>query len=130
MTTFCDTLFDLHIVAISVQDHGIAPKGMKNRQFRVQKMMETLTVTPKPEAFAFMEDEIPQRFLRMKSAARAAKRQLPSAKVLLMDTSIDAILGCLKDPSIKESDPILAVNIGNGHTIAAIVSRGEITAIM
>ena len=130
LTAFGETLSDLDVVAIAVQDHGVSPKGMKNRQFRVQKMMETLTVTPKPEAFAFMEDEIPKHFLRMKSAARAAKRQLSSVKVLLMDTSIDAILGCLKDPSIKDSDPILAVNMGNGHTIAAIVSRGEITAIM
>ncbi|MQY78038.1 MAG: hypothetical protein GH151_02410, partial [Bacteroidetes bacterium] len=51
-------------------------------------------------------------------------------RVLVMDTSPDAILGCLMDPVVKNADPILAVNVGNGHTMAAIVSKGEITAVL
>ena len=47
-----------------------------------------------------------------------------------MDTSPDAILGCLMDPAVEDADPILAVNVGNGHTMAAIVSKGEVTAVL
>jgi uncharacterized protein (DUF1786 family) len=47
-----------------------------------------------------------------------------------MDTSPDAILGCLIDPAVEDADPVLAVNVGNGHTMAAIVSKGEVTAVL
>ena len=66
----------------------------------------------------------------MKSAARASKRQLPKAKTLLMDTATDAILGCLNDVDAKQSRQFLVVNVGNGHTIAALISNGNITGIL
>lgn len=125
-----ETLSDVDVVAVAVQDHGVSPKGMSNRQFRIEKMKQLLEKNPKPEAFAFTEAEIPAHFLRMQSAAQASRRQLPGAKVLLMDTSPDAILGCLKEPAVEEADPILAVNVGNGHTMAALVAKGKIVAIM
>jgi uncharacterized protein (DUF1786 family) len=127
---FGETLSDVDVVAIAVQDHGVFPKGMSNRRFRIEKMKQLLEGNSRPEAFAFTEDEIPQHFLRMRSAAQTSRRQLPSARVLLMDTSPVAILGCLKDPSVEKVDTILAVNVGNGHTMAAIISSGEIIAIM
>jgi uncharacterized protein (DUF1786 family) len=127
---FGDTLSDIDFVAVAVQDHGVSPKGMSNRRFRIEKMKQLLERNPKPEGFAFAEDEIPRRFLRMKSAAQASRRQLPNARVLLMDTSPAAILGCLKDPAVEKTDPILAVNVGNEHTMAAIISSGKIMAIM
>jgi uncharacterized protein (DUF1786 family) len=130
LTRSGETLSDVDVAAIAVQDHGVFPKGMSNRRFRIEKMKQLLERNPKPEAFAFMEDEIPQHFLRMKSAAQAARRQLPGARVLLMDTSPDAILGCLKDPAVEKVDSILAVNVGNGHTMAAIISSREIVGIM
>lgn len=130
LTLSGETLSDVDVVAVAVQDHGAFPKGMSNRRFRIEKMKQLLERNPKPEAFAFMEDEIPQYFLRMRSAAQASRRQLPSARVLLMDTSPNAILGCLKDPTVEKTDPILVVNVGNGHTMAAIISSGEIGAIM
>jgi len=49
---------------------------------------------------------------------------------LLMDTAPAALLGCLQDSHVKEADPVLAVNVGNGHTIAAIISNGEVTGIV
>lgn len=127
---FDETLSDLDVAAIAVQDHGVFPKGMSNRKFRVQKMKELLKESPRPETLAFTEEEIPAYFLRMKSVALASRRQLPRAKVLLMDTSPDAILGCLKDPVVEKADPVLAVNVGNGHTMAAIISDGNIVGVM
>lgn len=127
---FGENFLDIDFVAIAVQDHGVFPKGMTNRAFRISKMKEMLNNNPKPEVFAFKESEVPSYFLRMKSAVRASKNQLPSAQVVIMDTSPDAILGCLMDPSIKDADPILAVNLGNGHTMAAIISKGEVIALL
>jgi len=127
---FGETFSDIDFVAIAVQDHGVFPEEMSNRRFRINKMRELLEKNPKPEAFAFRENEIPPYYPRMKSAVHASKRQLPNARVLVMDTSPDAILGCLMDPVVKNADPILAVNVGNGHTMAAIVSKGEITAVL
>jgi len=127
---FGETFSDIDFVAIAVQDHGVFPEEMSNRRFRINKMRELLEKNPKPEAFAFRENEIPPYYPRMKSAVHASKRQLSNARVLVMDTSPDAILGCLMDPVVKDADPILAVNVGNGHTMAAIVSKGEITAVL
>ncbi len=127
---FNESPSDVDVVAVAVQDHGVFPKGMSNRRFRIQKMKELLKDSPKPETLAFREDEIPSHFLRMKSAALASRRQLPRAKVLLMDTSPAAILGCLKDPVVEKADPLLAVNVGNGHTMAAIISDGKIAGVM
>ena len=47
-----------------------------------------------------------------------------------MDTSPDAILVCLMDSSIKIIDPLLVVNLGNGHTMAAIISKGDVNAVL
>ena len=127
---FGETFSDIDFVAIAVQDHGVFPEKMSNRVFRINKMRELLEKNPKPEAFAFRENEIPPYYLRMKSAVYASKRQLPNARVLVMDTSPDAILGCQMDPTVEDADPLLAVNVGNGHTMAAIISKGEITAVL
>jgi uncharacterized protein (DUF1786 family) len=130
LVAFEETLLDLDMVAIAVQDHGVFPKGISNRKSRLQKMREILTKNPKPEALAFIDNEIPSCFLRMQSAARASKRQLPKPKTLLMDTATDAILGCLNDIDTKRSRQLLVVNVGNGHTIAALISDGNITGIL
>jgi uncharacterized protein (DUF1786 family) len=66
----------------------------------------------------------------MLSGVQASKRQLPDARVMTMDTSPAAIEGCLVDPSVTELDPVMAVNVGNGHTMAAIISDGRILGIV
>jgi len=130
LTEFSETLSDVDVVAVAVQDHGVFPKGMSNRRFRIQKMKELLKGSPKPENFAFREKEIPSYFLRMRSAAQAIRRQLPNAEILLMDTSPDAILGCLRDKSVEKANSVIAVNVGNGHTMAAIISEGNIVGVL
>jgi len=127
---FGETFSDIDVVAVAVQDHGVFPKGMSNRRFRIQKMKELLKDNSKPENLAFGEGGIPPYFLRMRSAAQASRRQLPKAKVLVMDTSPDAILGCLKDKTVEKAILIMAVNVGNGHTMAAILSEGNIVGVM
>lgn len=127
---FGETLDDVDVVAVAVQDHGVFPKGISNRKFRIQMMRDLLKENPKPETLAFKEEDIPSCFLRMKSAAQASRIQLPEAEVLVMDTSPDAILGCLKDPLSEKADSVLAVNVGNGHTMAALILNGEIVGLL
>ncbi len=127
---FGEPFTDIEYVAIAVQDHGVFPEKMSNREFRINKIKEMLEKNPRPEEFAFLENEIPEYYPRMKSAVNASKRQLPSAKVLVMDTSPDAIIGCLMDPAIENLDSIMAVNVGNGHTMSAIIINGEITGVL
>ncbi len=129
LTQLGEPLSDVDVVAVAVQDHGVFPKGTSNRRFRIHKMKELLEKNPRAENLAFKEDEIPPCYLRMRSAAQASRRQLPKAKVILMDTSPAAILGCMKDPFVEDADPILAINVGNGHTMAAIISDKEIVGI-
>ncbi len=125
-----ESLSNVDIVALAVQDHGVSPKGISNRKFRIHTMKKLLERNPRPESLAFWEDEVPSRFLRMKSAVRSSKRQLPKAKVLVMDTSPAAIFGCLEDPAVKERDRVLTINVGNGHTMVAIMTRGRIVGLI
>lgn len=130
VSKFDETLMDVDVVAIAVQDHGVFPKDMSNRQFRIRKIHDVLTQNPSPERLAFLEDDIPPCFLRMRAAAHSSRSQLPNAKVLLMDTAPAAVLGCLQDSAVSNRDPILAVNVGNGHTMAAIISGNQVIGIM
>ena len=130
LAQYGEPLEDIDIVAVAVQDHGVAPSEISNRRYRIENMRKTLESNPKPEALAFLESEIPPHYLRMQSVVRATKNQLPHTAILLMDTSPDAILGCLKDETSEKARNVLAINVGNGHTMAALISDGTITGIM
>ena len=130
MKGFGETLKDVDVVAVAVQDHGVFPKGINNRKLRIQMMRDLLKEKQKPETLAFKEEDVPSYFLRMKSAAQASRRQLPKAEVLLMDTSPDAVLGCLKDPLLEKVNSVLAVNVGNGRTMVALLLNGEIVGLL
>ncbi len=112
------------VVAIAVQDHGVSPKGVSDRAFRFENMERMLRKDNRPETFHFLEESIPAYSLRMKSAVAAVKRAL-SVPVLVMDTCFSAILGCLDDVT----GPSLVVNVGNGHTIAALLLERRIEAL-
>ena len=124
------SLSDVDVTAIAVQDHGVSPEGISNRRFRMEKMREQLSRRRRPEDLAFKEDEVPIYFIRMSSAIRASKSQFPNSKVIVMDTSLAAIAGCLQDPLVAEEESVLVVNMGNGHTLAAIILKGEVGGIM
>jgi uncharacterized protein (DUF1786 family) len=125
-------LSQVEVAAIAVQDHGTSPPGMSNRRFRLQSMKEALAKDPRPASLAFLADRIPDSHLRMRAAAEASRKQLPEARPLLMDTSLAAISGCLVDPVVagRPEEPILCVNLGNGHTMAALLREGRILALM
>ncbi len=112
------------VIAIAVQDHGVSPKEVSDRAFRFENMERMLRSDHRPETFHFLEDSIPDCYLRMRSAVKAVKR-FSSARVLVMDTAFSAILGCLQETS----GPCLIVNAGNGHTIAALLIEKRIEGL-
>lgn len=115
---------NVDVIAIAVQDHGVSPKGVSDRAFRFEKLEAMLRKDNRPEAFHFVEDSLPGYYLRMKSAVKAVRRTSP-AHVLMMDTSFSAILGCTDEVT----GPSLILNVGNGHTIAALLIEGKIEGI-
>ena len=116
--------FKVDAVAIAVQDHGVAPKGVSDRAFRFANMERMLREDNRPEMFHFLEDSIPEYSLRMRSAVTAIRRA-SSSRVLVMDTCFSAILGCLDEVN----GPSIVVNVGNGHTIAALILERKIEAL-
>jgi uncharacterized protein (DUF1786 family) len=115
---------EVDAVAVAVQDHGVAPKDVSDRAFRFEKTEAMLRRDNRAESFHFEEGSIPGYYLRMRSAVGAVRRS-SSAPVLVMDTAFSAVLGCLDEVT----EPSLVVNVGNGRTIAALVSDRRVEGI-
>ncbi|MGZ3514732.1 MAG: DUF1786 family protein [Thermodesulfobacteriota bacterium] len=116
--------FEIDTIAIAVQDHGVSPKGVSDRAFRFSNIERMIREDNRPEMLHFLGDSIPEYYLRMRSAV-AAVRRTSSARALMMDTCFSAILGCLDEVT----GPSLVVNVGNGHTIAALLVEKRIEAL-
>lgn len=117
--------FDIELpgdVAVAVQDHGYSPQR-SNRIVRFEHMAEAIRAGGRLEEFAYREP--PQIMTRM----LAVKDYLAKLgfSPLLMDTGPAAIFGAALDPRARE--PAMVVNFGNGHTVAAILCEGRITAL-
>ena len=126
LNAYGETLKDVDVVAVSVKDHGAPTGKMTNREFRMKTIHEMLKDNPDLKRFLLKENNVPGFFFRMKSAVNASKDYLPNAEVVLMDTSPSAVTGCLMDDRVSKTSPVLAVNVGNGHTMAAVVSGARI----
>ncbi len=107
-----DISFDA--IAVAVQDHGVAPKGVTDRENRF-RMLET-RVGSALESFAFF-DHVPVSLSRMYSLFNSL-RSWYSGHILMMDTGPAAILGSLEDERVRTHRNRLCINVGNGHTIA------------
>ena len=118
-----DTVFD--VIAMAVQDHGVAPQGVTDRENRFQLIEEK--VGSGIESFAYL-DEVPQNLSRMRSLYRSVKRW-HDGHILVMDTGPAAILGSLEDERVKEKKTAVCVNVGNAHTIAMSMNDGQIAGV-
>jgi uncharacterized protein (DUF1786 family) len=114
-------------LAIAVFDHGNAPPGYSDRQFRFDYLTERIQAQNRLSAFAFPADQIPGRMTRMQAVARSAPQGgLP---VMLMDTAPAAVLGALEDRRVGDRRPVFVVNIGNFHTLAFRLGHGGIEGV-
>jgi uncharacterized protein (DUF1786 family) len=115
-------------LAVAVFDHGNAPPGYSDRQFRFDYIAERInsfrpatsdlrlpTSVPQLARFAFRREDIPARMTRFEAVAQSADFDGP---MLLMDTAPAAVLGALEDPRVHSHERLLIANIGNFHTLA------------
>ena len=113
ISNLCETieepLDEIDFLAIAVQDHGIAPNGMSDRQFRINTIKEALKEAPYPWGLAFLGNEVPSYYPRMKSIITEAENFLNNTPSLVMDTSAAAILGALQDENAKKNPNVLSL---------------------
>lgn len=116
------SLDDLAGAAVAVFDHGAAPPGYSDRQFRFDYLADRL-VPPDDQPLggrlsrlAFRRGEIPEEMTRL-LAVEASASDL-DAPLMVMDTAPAAVLGATLDPAVRERERVLVANVGNFHTLA------------
>jgi uncharacterized protein (DUF1786 family) len=114
--------------AVAVQDHGNAPEK-SNRVYRFELLRELIEKGGELENFVYRPEEISEAFTRMKAQADSLLKATGKQKIraVFMDTGPAAIFGALADPAAVQ--PSVVVNIGNGHTLGALVNENRITAV-
>jgi len=130
MASFKRSIEDLNVifpgdlaVAVAVQDHGVAPKGMSDRAFRFKQIGDKIRKGATFKDFIFMKKT--PLYSRVSAVIRSLNDE-GFKDVLVMDTKIAGIFGGL----YEEPLPAIAIDVGNGHTTAASVSEdGTIAGI-
>ena len=123
--TFADygvSLNDLEAIAVAVFDHGNAPAGVSDRQFRFDYLDERIREKNSLSAFAYLSNDIPKIMTRLQSVADSA-RELP-CPLMVMDTAPAAVLGADFDPVVAKRERKIIVNVGNFHTLAFRLGDG------
>ena len=116
------SLADLAGAAVAVFDHGAAPPGYSDRQFRFDYLAERLQPVDDPSlggrlsSLAFRRGEVPDKMTRL-LAVEASARDL-DAPLMVMDTAPAAVLGATLDPRVRELERVMIANVGNFHTLA------------
>ena len=116
--TFTDygvSLKDLAAVAVAVFDHGNAPPGISDRQFRFDYLDERIRAKNSLSAFAFPSSEIPAIMTRLGAVADSARNL--DCPLVVMDTAPAAVLGANFDPVVAERKSKIICNVGNFHTL-------------
>jgi uncharacterized protein (DUF1786 family) len=109
-------LNDLEAIAVAVFDHGNAPAGVSDRQFRFDYLDERIRAKNSLSAFAYVSDKIPRIMTRLQSVADSAG-DLP-CPLVVMDTAPAAVLGANFDSFVATRKRKIVCNIGNFHTLA------------
>ena len=119
---FGASLNDLGAIAVAVFDHGNAPAGISDRQFRFDYLDERIKAKNSLTAFAYLSNDIPTIMTRLQSVADSADR-LP-CPLVVMDTAPAAVLGANFDPAVAKRERKIIVNVGNFHTLAFRLGDG------
>lgn len=117
--TFADygiALNDLEAIAVAVFDHGNAPAGVSDRQFRFDYLDERIRAKNSLASFAFLSNDIPDIMTRLQAVADSAG-ELP-CPLVVMDTAPAAVLGAGFDPIVATRKEKIICNVGNFHTLA------------
>ena len=118
-----DTSFD--VIAIAAQDHGVAPRGVSDRENRFRLIEDK--VGGRIESFAYLDD-VPENLSRMNAIFQSVKKW-HKGHILLMDTGPAAVLGSIEDERVKEKKNCICINVGNAHTIAMSMKENRIMGV-
>jgi uncharacterized protein (DUF1786 family) len=109
-------LNNLEAVAVAVFDHGNAPAGVSDRQFRFDYLDERIKAKNSLSAFAYLSTDIPKIMTRLQSVVDSAGTL--SCPLVVMDTAPAAVLGATSDPIVATRKQKIICNVGNFHTLA------------
>jgi uncharacterized protein (DUF1786 family) len=118
-----DVELDFDYLGVAVQDHGYS-ESMGDRNFRFNKISEKLETSQPPEEFAFF-NTAPNYFTRMNGVLRT----LNEYEVAIMDSKFASICGATCDEYVKDLNSFVALDVGNGHTLAAAFKDGKICGV-
>lgn len=121
------SLDNLSAVAVAVFDHGNAPAGVSDRQFRFDYLDARIQAKNSLSAFAYLSNAIPAAMTRLQAVADSAG-DLP-CPLVVMDTAPAAILGASLDPQVVSRKRKIVVNLGNFHTLAFRLSEKGIEGV-
>ena len=121
------SLNDLAAIAVAVFDHGNAPAGVSDRQFRFDYLDERIRAKNSLAAFAYLSSDIPKIMTRLQSVADSAD-ELP-CPLVVMDTAPAAVLGAGFDPVVAKRKQKIICNIGNFHTLAFRLGKAGIEGV-
>ena len=116
------SLAKLDAVAVAVFDHGAAPPGVSDRQFRFDYLDRRIRESNKLSAFAYRATEVPPILSRLQAVAASATAL--DCPLVVMDTAPAAVLGATFDPQVAKRLRSLIVNVGNFHTLAFRLGEG------
>ena len=121
------SLNELEAISVAVFDHGNAPSGISDRQFRFDYLDERIRARNSLSAFAYLSNNIPGIMTRLQSVADSAG-ELP-CPLVVMDTAPAAVLGAGFDPTVATRKQKIICNVGNFHTLAFRLGEGGIEGV-
>lgn len=127
LAAFNVDLADLSAVAVAVFDHGDAPPGVSDRQFRFDYLDQRIRAENALAAFAYRAQDVPPIMTRMAAVATSAAEL--DCPLVVMDTAPAAVLGATFDPVVAARDEAIITNIGNFHTLAFRLEAGKIAGV-
>ena len=114
-------------VAVAVFDHGAAPPGVSDRQFRFDYLKQVVAGGRGLGAFAYRVQDLPPILTRLQAVARSAVDL--ECPLVLMDTAPAAVWGASLDARVAAWPRRLIANLGNFHTLAFRMGPAGIEAL-
>ena len=127
LSPFGVDLSDLDAIAVAVFDHGDAPAGISDRQFRFDYLDERIRARNSLASFAFLAGDIPPIMTRLQAVADSAGEL--DCPLIVMDTAPAAILGASFDSVAAQHKRKIITNIGNFHTLAFRMAENKIEGV-
>ncbi len=109
------------LLALAAFDHGHAPPGTSDRQFRFDYLDRRIRHSRRLASLAFEARRVPPEMTRLQALAQSGSDA--AERVVIMDSAPAAVMGALLDPFAAQARAPVVMNIGNFHTLCFRVRR-------